>query len=68
LGAETLLLPDEPFLQQAETASTAGVIRYRSRRDRLLNYYWLLLAERLLRRRLFAGMLWKIVAPPAPAG
>jgi hypothetical protein len=31
-------------------------------------YYWLLLAESLLTRRLFAGMLRKIEALPAPAG
>jgi hypothetical protein len=31
-------------------------------------YYWLLLAESLLTRRLFAGMLRKIAALPAPAG
>jgi hypothetical protein len=31
-------------------------------------YYWLLLAEGHLTRRLFAGMLRKIVALPSPAG
>jgi hypothetical protein len=31
-------------------------------------YYWLLLAESHLTRRLFAGMLGKIAALPAPAG
>jgi hypothetical protein len=31
-------------------------------------YYWLLLAESHLPRRLFAGMLAKIAALPAPAG
>ena len=31
-------------------------------------YYWLLLAESQLTRRLFAGMLRKIAALPAPAG
>ncbi len=31
-------------------------------------YYWLLLAESHLTRRLFAGMLRKIAAPPSPAG
>ena len=31
-------------------------------------YYWLLLAESHLTRRLFAGMLRKIAALPAPAG
>ena len=31
-------------------------------------YYWLLLAETHLTRRLFAGMLAKIAALPAPAG
>jgi len=31
-------------------------------------YYWLLLAESHLTRRLFAGMLAKIAALPAPAG
>jgi hypothetical protein len=31
-------------------------------------YYWLLLAEGHLTRRLFAGMLWKIAALPVPAG
>jgi hypothetical protein len=31
-------------------------------------YYWLLLAESHLMRRLFAGMLAKIAALPSPAG
>jgi hypothetical protein len=31
-------------------------------------YYWLLLAESHLTRRLFAGMLRKITALPVPAG
>ena len=31
-------------------------------------YYWLLLAESHLTRRLFAGMLRKIAALPLPAG
>ena len=31
-------------------------------------YYWLLLAESHLTRRLFAGLLRKIAAPPSPAG
>ena len=31
-------------------------------------YYWLLLAESHLTRRLFAGVLRKIAALPAPAG
>jgi len=31
-------------------------------------YYWLLLVESHLTRRLFAGMLRKIAALPAPAG
>jgi hypothetical protein len=31
-------------------------------------YYWLLLAEGHLTRRLFAGMRRKIAALPAPAG
>ncbi len=31
-------------------------------------YYWLLLAESHLTRRLFAGMLRKIAALPMPAG
>ena len=31
-------------------------------------YYWLLLAESHLTRRLFAGMLQKIAALPSPAG
>ena len=31
-------------------------------------YYWLLLAESHLTRRLFAGMLDKIAASPSPAG
>jgi hypothetical protein len=31
-------------------------------------YYWLLLAESHLTRRLFAAMLRKITALPAPAG
>jgi hypothetical protein len=31
-------------------------------------YYWLLLAESHLTRRLFAGMLRKIAALPSPAG
>jgi Transposase DDE domain group 1 len=31
-------------------------------------YYWLLLAESHLTRRLFAGMMWKILALPLPAG
>ena len=31
-------------------------------------YYWLLLAERHLTRRLFAGMLGKITMLPPPAG
>jgi hypothetical protein len=32
------------------------------------HYYWRLLAESHLTRRLFAGMLRKIVALPLPAG
>ena len=31
-------------------------------------YYWLLLAESDLTRRLFGGMLRKVAALPAPAG
>jgi hypothetical protein len=31
-------------------------------------YYWLMLAESHLTRRLFGGMLQRIVALPAPAG
>jgi hypothetical protein len=31
-------------------------------------YYWLLLADCHLTRRLFAGMLGKIAALPSPAG
>jgi hypothetical protein len=31
-------------------------------------YYWLLLAERHVTRRLFANMLRKIVPLPSPAG
>jgi hypothetical protein len=31
-------------------------------------YYWLLLAESHLTRRLFGGMLGKVAALPAPAG
>jgi hypothetical protein len=31
-------------------------------------YYWLLLAEGHLTRRLFAGMLRKIASLPSPAG
>jgi hypothetical protein len=31
-------------------------------------YYWLLLAESHLTRRLFAGMLRKITTLPSPAG
>jgi len=31
-------------------------------------YYWLLLAESHLTRRLFAGLLQKIAALPVPAG
>ncbi|MGO9060002.1 MAG: hypothetical protein ACLQU2_21870 [Candidatus Binataceae bacterium] len=31
-------------------------------------YYWLLLAENHLTRRLFGGMLQRIVTLPAPAG
>jgi Transposase DDE domain group 1 len=31
-------------------------------------YYWLLLAESHLTRRLFAGMMRKILALPLPAG
>jgi len=31
-------------------------------------YYWLLLAEGHLTRRLFAGMLRKLAALPSPAG
>ena len=39
--------------------------------DRLIKharYYWLLLAERHLTRRLFGSMVRRIEAPPAPAG
>ena len=31
-------------------------------------YYWLLLAESHLTRRLFGGMLGKVAALPSPAG
>jgi hypothetical protein len=31
-------------------------------------YYWLLLAEGHLTRRLFGGMLGKVAALPSPAG
>jgi hypothetical protein len=31
-------------------------------------YYWLLLAEGPLRRRLFGSMLGKVAALPSPAG
>jgi hypothetical protein len=33
-----------------------------------IRYYWLLLAESHLTRRLFTGMLRKITALPSPAG
>jgi hypothetical protein len=36
--------------------------------DKAFPLYWLLLAESHLTRRLFAGMLRKIVALPLPAG
>jgi hypothetical protein len=31
-------------------------------------YYWLLLAEGRLTRRLFGSMVWRITALPSPAG
>jgi hypothetical protein len=34
----------------------------------MARYYWLLLAEGQLNRRLFGGMLRKIAALPLPAG
>ena len=37
-------------------------------KDSQLRYYWLLLAESHLTRRLFAGVLGKITALPVPAG
>jgi hypothetical protein len=46
----------------------AAVVKTGGRLIQQARYYWLLLAERHLTRRLFAGMLRKIAALPSPAG
>ena len=48
-------------LQQRLVKTGGPVIRY-------ARYYWLLLAESHLTRRLFGGMLQRIVTLPVPAG
>ena len=49
-----------------QLAATAGENRGPS--DKHARYYWLLLAESHLTRRLFGGMLQRIVTLPVPAG
>jgi hypothetical protein len=48
-------------LQQRSVKTCGRLIQY-------ARYYWLLLAESHLTRRLFAGMLAKIAMLPSPAG
>jgi hypothetical protein len=48
-------------LQQRLVKTGGRLIKY-------ARYYWLLLAESHLTRRLFNGMLRKITAQPSPAG
>ena len=58
-------------LQQSRAESTEqpAAAAYENRRlIKHARYYWLLLAESHLTRRLFAGMLRKIAALPSPAG
>ena len=57
-GAETGRWPS---LQQRLVKTGAGLTKH-------ARYYWLLLDESHLTRRLFAGMLRKIAALPSPAG
>jgi hypothetical protein len=46
----------------------AALVKTGGRLIKHARYYWLLLAESHLTRRLFAGMLDKIAALPLPAG
>jgi hypothetical protein len=56
------MLNARPSVQQQRLVKTGGRLIKRAR------YYWLLLAESHLTRRLFGGMLRKIAALPSPAG
>ncbi len=56
------MLNARPGVQQQRLVKTGGRLIKRAR------YYWLLLAESHLTRRLFGGMLRKIAALPSPAG
>jgi hypothetical protein len=49
-----------------QLAAAAGEDRRQA--DQIARYYWLLLAEGHLTRRLFGGMLGKGAALPSPAG
>jgi hypothetical protein len=50
------------------TSLQQRLVRTGGRLIKHARYYWLLLAESPLTRRLFAGMLRKIAALPLPAG
>ena len=46
----------------------AAIVKTGGRLIQHVRYYWLLLAESHLTRRLFAGMLRKVAMLPSPAG
>ena len=50
------------------TSSQQRLVKTGGRLIQHARYYWLLLAEGHLTRRLFVGMLGKIVALPSPMG
>jgi hypothetical protein len=54
--------------QIAVPTSDTRLVKTGGRLIQHARYYWLLLAESHLTRRLFAGMLRKIAALPSPAG
>jgi len=62
-----LALP-APIVKWSLTSLQQRLVKSGGRLIKHARYYWLLLAEGHLTRRLFAGMLRKIAALPSPAG
>jgi hypothetical protein len=61
------LARDHPFATQ-KFFTDGHVVKTGGRLIKHARYYWLLLAESHLTRRLFGGMLQRIMTLPTPAG
>jgi hypothetical protein len=73
LTTDNLLFPDPFVLSQrvdhwSLTSLQQRLVKTGGRLIKHARYYWLLLAESHLTRRLFGGMLRRIAALPSPAG